>query len=232
MKYSILILPLLVSCLSNCQTCVIAKKTKGAIYIGADSRVATQTTVNGETTIDTSSVRKIFWCGNAGYAVIGSFGLKAIRVLNKYCNKSANGKSIQVGYQDFFYWLADTLSDLKSSNPKWFDSYIKKWGDALAQLVIFGRESDSFYLYRIKLYYDEPTKKIKFEPSVRTDLMYAGEVDEIKNDLEKPSTWSKGAKEVIKEYIDKAAKYHPIEVGGKTDILKVTSKGITWIKES
>ena len=215
------------------QTCVIAKKTNDAIYVGADSRVTTTTITNGIKTIDTSSIRKIYFFDNVGYAIIGNYGTTAIDMLNRDLRKDATAKSIQDAYANFFFSLSDSLRALEHKNPKEHHDILEKGKESISQLIIFGREADSLFIYSIKIYFDEKENNIKFQPSVRTDLMYGGKVEEIRDTLETKSVWGnckeKQMNKTLTHLLNISSSHHPQEVGGKFWILKVTRKEMRWL---
>ncbi len=229
MRYIIILATITVARLSGySQTCVIAKKTKDAIYVGADSRINKQP-FGTDITTDTGSIRKIYKCGQVNYAVIGSFGTEVINELNGKCTKSSTANYLDIAYRNFGYKLRNTLLALRKQDERTFNAFIKEWGKAISQVIIFGKEADSLFMYRIKIYYDNITQDIRFERSIRTDLLYAGEVDEISPYLEDKKTWIANPVTVIKRFIDTSAAYNKLKVGGKTIVMKVTLKGAFWL---
>ena len=71
------------------QTCIIAKKTKDAIYVGADSRLTTQRKIisTGKIITDTSSGCKIYTYGKFNFAIEGAFINNATNEAKEACSK-------------------------------------------------------------------------------------------------------------------------------------------------
>src|SRR5690349_6921346 len=83
------------------QTCVIARKTKKAIYVGADSRVSIyRSDMQGNSRTDTGSICKIYRCGKFNFAVIGTSADISIKNAKAACLNGNNFSQVINLYAD------------------------------------------------------------------------------------------------------------------------------------
>lgn len=226
----ILICILLISINGYSQTCVIAKKTKDAIYVGADRKVNVSTIYpNGDTFISFEYIKKIFTGASFNYALIGKFWKDVDSVLIKLRKTNKSLFKADSAYVNLFLNKINIrLREWQQINNPAFKEI--KRGEPFSQIVFFGKESDSLFIYVIKCRFNFEINAVQLIRSVRTDLYYGGETKEISDTLETNGVWKRGVIPTIKSLIDTSAKYNYEHVGGTTDIYKFTLKGGAWVK--
>lgn len=235
-KYFLITVILWLPLFINAQTCIIAKKTKEAIYVGADSRLTSTRKIisTGKIITDTSSICKIYTHGKFNFAIEGAFLNEAIIEANNACLK---GKSfpdvIKIYFDSFGKKLMKLVDYIKKSDSSTFRERIANgW---FSQIIFFGEDSDSLHLSLLFFTYNEiSSNSFRIDCKVSTgknDILMAGHIHEIKDIIYKPETWASGEIKTINSLIQIESKYHPMEVGGYIDIIKYTKKnGGVWIQ--
>lgn len=223
---------------SHCysQTCVIARKTKKAIYVGADSRttVYLYAPSTGELTFDTGSTCKIFTHGKFNFATLGANLQMSIDEAISACDNSNSFKEVIIKYAtSFVNKFAEDLEENRKKRFNFFSTLIDKQLPNLAQIIFFGKESDSLFLgivqFRILSSKLEPVKLSAY--FAESNILYGGHIDEIKDTMQTPKIWKRGTIETIKALISIEAKAYPLEVGGFIDMIKVSRKKTKWIQK-
>ena len=62
------------------------------------------------------------------------------------------------------------------------------------------------------------------------DFFASGHVEEIVDTLKSKTVWKKGIIKTIDFLIEEEKKYHPIEVGGPIDLIKITKTKTKWLR--
>lgn len=216
-----------------CQTVIIAKKTKDAIYVGADSRLVLSKLLRfGQTEKDTTSICKILTFGKLNVALVGYQINIAAATAKRIAPKSTNFtnfiKELQFAFMDSIRISLRTLSihDLELFNEK---IALK---EALAGVYVFGKEADSLRLCWVSFFatiYDDQTFDVQSR-YYDSDIFATGHIMEISDTLTTSTIWKNGIPNTITYLIQKEAKLHPIEVGGQIHLVRYDlKKGVEWI---
>lgn len=219
------------------QTTVIAKKTKDAIYIGADSRstITYNAHYSGITKVDTGSMCKIWTNGRLSFAVIGSRADVSKRYAAHACTfQTSLFEAIEVYRGNYTTDLAYYLYNLKNIDSIAYAKWENEVQPYYNQIVFCGIQGDSLYQCQLTFSVSRTaTGTITINSRVNTnDVLYGGYTELIEKVAANPSTWTKeeDIPDIIKQLIMIEAYVHPMEVGGPTDILKITKTGVKWIK--
>jgi hypothetical protein len=234
MKYSILILPLLVSCFSNCQTCIIALKLKDAIYVGADSRIIGNN--NGLDNRPDSvklSICKIHTVGKFNFVLGGTSPDLSLYLLKRICDTAKNFTSVIRAFGNFKYRLAEEFQFIKEHN---YINYKKIAGfpnDVISYAIFFGVDADTLFIKAQGFSIENiDAQKISVYSRINNDTMYAvGHSNEIAGVALKKETWQGDIQQVINKLIKIEVKAHPFEVGLPIDIIKVTRRKTMWLQK-
>jgi hypothetical protein len=222
-----------VNCLFG-QTCVIARNTKDAIYIGADSReVFTKTDPKTNKLYDSiGSICKLYHVGNFNFAALGQEIGEEIKMAKKICqDKKSFSEVLESFGKVFASYLSLYLQYEKTHDSNSFQNLIKE-KPFISQTMFFGYENDSAMLADVLFQVPDTIKDVIILKHViiKRDLLYGGFIEEIKDPIEKNSTWKDGTVQTIKKLIQVEMAAHPKEVGGDINILKITPDGqIEWI---
>ena len=216
------------------QTVVIAKKTKKAIYVGARSRMLSTTYYdNGKIQFDTASVCKIHGVGKFNFAIIGTMIDVSLTEAKEACKKGTTFREVMEIYaQSFVQKLADHYELLRRNYFDIFKQQVSRCQPNFTQIIFFGVEEDSLFLGHLC----SKLTSSQFEPVTFTiygstgNFFAAGHIYEITDTLKKKNVWDKGIVETIDFLIKKEMKYHPLEVGGAIDLIKVTKREIRWLR--
>jgi len=222
---------------ANClfaQTCVIARKTINAIYVGADSReVFTKTNPNTNRLYDSiGSICKLYHSGNFNFATLGQEIDEEIKMAKILCrDKKSFAEVVESFGKMFASYLGLYLQYQKTRDSNSYHELIKE-KPFISQTVFFGYENDSAMLADVLFQVPDTIKDIIIikHTIVKRDLLYGGFIEEIRDSIDKETTWKNGTVQTIKELIQVEMAAHPKEVGGDIIILKVTPDGqIEWI---
>lgn len=238
MKLFFFLLLLLIDISAKCQTTVILKRTKKAIYVGADSRIniyktdpATNTTYR-----DTGSMCKIWTNGKIGCAVIGMYITQSKEEAITACNKYASFEEITNKYANSFaLFIRDRLTESRQLDSNYFSQLLNDNSPNFCQTFFFGKNADSLisYIVQFKVIFDNNNQVQVNWHIWQKDLLYAGHIKEIKDTVEKSKIWRKEKKipKTIEALIKIESIANPAWVGGSTDIIKVTRKKIKWLQK-
>ena len=235
LRLPLLIFSLFCSTISFSQTCIIAKKTKDAIYLGSDSRFLRTSTVikNGTYSIDTGSMCKIFSNGIYNFALSGHYLEESKNEIIKAVNNGGSFRKVIQEYSDSFReWLQLHLGELSRNMPiDSFESHIQK-NYIYANAIFWGTDSDSLFLampyFTVRI---DTNKRVLFVDSFLAEnhVLYAGHFFNIINKIEK-ETWRRNIPKTIKSLISIEIKANEFEVGGQIHLIKFTNKkGLEWI---
>ena len=230
---SILVSLLLFLKLSS-QTVVIAKKTKKAIYVGADSRMlSTVYYDDGRIQIDTASVCKIHSYGKFNFAIIGTMVDVSLKDAVEACKKGKTFDEVMELYANtFLQKLANHYEKMRKNYLDIFTNQVEKNQPNFTQIVFFGVENDSLFLAHL---YSRLTSS-PFESVAFTmykfvgNTVAAGHIGEIADTLKQKNVWNNGIFKTIDFLIKEEMKYHPLEVGEAIDLMRVTKKGAKWLR--
>ena len=216
------------------QTCVIAKKTKEAIYVAADSR-ATQTNYNneGRSINKTNSVCKIYYSNKVGFAVIGAFFDDSINEALKACQSKVNIIDIISSYaSSFTEVIRIKLDSIKKVNFFSYFEIITERKPFISQIIFFCVDSDSLFLAIGGFEVEDRIEseiKVKFN-AYRASECCAGHVREIKDTVLNPTTWNGDIINTMNRLIKIEMSADPLTVGGDIDIIKVSHNKVEWIQ--
>lgn len=204
--------------------------------MGADSRGGAFKSVPGHTP---STFCKINSVGKFNFAISGVGFPMALEECKKACiGKNTFFEVINLFVPAFIKKLQDSLEIIRQRLPTLFTE-ITHSPEHLATVIFFGAEQDSLYIAQVKFilasdintpvnvsasggpYATKTTKPI---------IIATGFTDEIEPIIFKEKTWQPGIVKTIESLIQIEIKYHPDKVNGPIDILKVTMKGIEWVK--
>lgn len=216
------------------QTCIIAKKSKDAIYIGADSRLTNKRAVDNIYFEDTLSMCKVFSEGKYNYAVSGNGINMSPEYIRISCQKGGSFIDVMKDYgKTFSEWIKNDLNRLRVALPvDTFYSFYKSCQPYYNNAIFWGIENDTLFLgmayFTITL---EESSNIKIEGFIHQDSIYAiGHTINIEKLIRKQETWYGNISKKIKELIKIEATADPIHVGGRIHLLKFTkNKGLKWI---
>lgn len=236
MRYFLLLFIPFYSTISFSQTCIIAKKTKDAIYVGGDSRVTHQRKLDGVIIKDTSSMCKIFSYGKYNYAISGSGIDASPSYVRDACEKGGTFMEVIINYCNTFQeWIKNDLNRLKAAmSPSEFDSfYNQNWLGDYNNVIFWGIENDTLFLGMAffileRNFFDD---NIQISGKYAQDSVFAiGHTDSIKNKIHLKSTWEGSYINAIKRLIKIEINENPLEVGGTLHFIKFTKqKGVQWI---
>lgn len=216
------------------QTCVIARKSQNAIYVGADSRVVFTRTnaITGKLYDSIGSVCKLYHQGKFNFAALGQEINEEIRLAKISCqNKKSFEEVIQSFGTTFGSYLGLYLGYQKRRDSNSYNLLIKE-KPYISQTMFFGYENNLPVLADVLFEVPDTIKDIIIvkHTIVKKDLLYGGYIEEIRGPIEKETTWKNGIVQTIKELIQVEVAAHPKEVGGDINIIKVTPDGqIEWI---
>lgn len=221
--------------ISYTQTCIIAKKTKDAIFIGADSRIVSSSRINGVYKKDTSSMCKIFTQGKYNFAISGSGINQSPKYVSDACKKGGSFVQVIQNYTNTFNeWIKNDINRLKVALPTdSFYSLYKSWQPYYNNVIFWGIEKDTLFLgmaYFTATLEPLNNNNIRIEGWISQETMFAiGHTNHIEKSLKK-ETWKGDVSTIIQSLIKIEAKANPIEVGGQIHLLKFTKKsGLEWI---
>lgn len=218
------------------QTCIIAKRTKKAIYVGADSKTTIIHKNEFTNEIDSSygSICKIITMNNYNFAVIGYMANIEIEDGKKAC---INNTTLLDVINDFAITFSAKLSarleEIRKENIFYFSTVSESLKPNISQTIFFGKEKDTLFTSVVQF----QLKTSALEPVViealflSRSLLYGGHIEEIRDTIEKKSTWRKGAIKTIIKLINIESSYHPKLVAPPIDIIKITRKKIKWIQK-
>jgi hypothetical protein len=216
------------------QTCVIARKTKDAIYVGADSReVFTKTNPNTRKLYDSiGSICKVYHIGGFNFAALGQEIGEEIKMAKMICrDKKSFADAIESFGKMFASYLGLYLQYQKTHDSNSFNELIKE-KPFISQTMFIGYEHDSAMMADVLFQVPDTIKDVIIikHTIIKRDLLYGGFIEEIRDPIEKETTWKDGTVQTIKKLIQAEIAAHPKEVGGDIIVLKITPDGqIEWI---
>jgi hypothetical protein len=219
------------------QTCIVAIKNKGVVYIGAESRVGYHgkyTLTQQEGGIFSDTTCKLVVGSKIGFAVSGYDGLRmkslAMEILNDTISfesfrKNYQEKSIHILMDDMQYDMANFR---EYSNRMFVDKNI------LSSIIFFGINGDSVFLKRSTVVISRDPKLggfITWYNNPQQDTLAAGEVTEIYKTkiLFDKNVWKHGEVKGIEYLIGYSHNLYPDKVGGPINIVEVKKNEIKWI---
>ena len=216
------------------QTVVIAKKTKKAIYVGADSRMlSTVYYDNGRIQIDTTSGCKIHSYGKFNFAIIGTMIDVSLKEAAEACKIGKTFDEVMQLYaKSFLQKLADHYEKIRKNYFDIFTKLVEKNQPNFTQIIFFGAEGDSLFLAHLySRLTSSPSESVTFTMyKLMGNILAAGHVGEITDTLKKKNLWDNGIFKTIDYLIKEEMKYHPLEVGGAIDLIRITKRKTKWIR--
>jgi hypothetical protein len=217
------------------QTTVIAKKTKKAIYVAADSRVTFMAVASdGQPIRDTIQFCKIHTYGKFNFALLGLDIFNAREQAKKSCEGAKSFDDLAQKYATTWTkHLGTVLKEQRDKDNAGFLDLLKYNAPYCSQLMIFGKEADSLYLAVIVFKIENAVlgDVIVSATLIKRDLLYGGHVEEIRDTIEKKQTWKHGTIKTMNALIKIEANAWPLWVGAPIDMIKVTKKKIKWIQK-
>jgi hypothetical protein len=223
------------------QTVVIARKTKKAIYVGADSRKTFYSVIMPaekslelpKMVYDTGSMCKILTVKQFNVAFVGWNIDKSIAQAKTSCEKSNTFSEAISNYgKSYAMELRSTLRSLQEKNIMTYGAIMKEYPKTISQAIFFGYEGDSAILRFVYFQWEKGVSSIEIQYSTgKRDLIYGGHIEEIRDTMGLTQTWRRGTIKTIKYLIKKQSDIHTIQVGGPIDILKITRKKRKWIQK-
>jgi hypothetical protein len=228
-----------IPCLLNAQTCIVAKKTKKAIYLGADSRVIKDYLyTDGSHKQDTTSICKIYSSGKHNFSLSGAYMAESFEYIIEASKLVDNFDSLIKRYSNAFRpFLLERFTKAAMTLPlDSFYSYVSRRQPYINNAIFFGQNGDSLFLGMIwfTVTLNKESKIIAIDSySNKRGLEYAGHFNLIVDSMETKINWSNNVPQTISSLIEiqaKASNY--IEVGGNTQLVKFTKKkGLVWISK-
>ena len=231
-----LILLLSISTFSLPQSCVVYKKEKDGIFIGADTRMVTY--INDEKTqqVETSysSLCKIEQVNNFNFAITGHGGNISLDEARKACrNEKLLPEVVKYYAVTFGQKLADMLETDRHTKPAF---YKKKFlaGRNLGGSLFFHYENGVLIGLAVKfVLVSQPQDRATI--STHTENMDSigimGSEIGIKRIVFNKDVWNKGTVNAINNLIGIEKMANPVELGGIVDILFVSNKNqLEWIQ--
>ncbi len=218
------------------QTCIIARKTKKTIYVGADSRGTpySYNPLTKKTTRDTASnLCKIYSSGKFNFAASGVGFPMAMEAAKKTLTGKKNFMEwINAFVTSFGKALSDTLEKYRTEKPNVFQTVVPV-SKKLSRVIFFGVEADTLYLAQVDLYLKSSlNEKVDISAGGGPNtIIVAGHGEKIKDIVFKESTWREGDIRTIKRLIKVEADANKMEVGGDIDIIKITIQKTEWIQK-
>lgn len=228
---------LIIASSTHAQTCIVLRKTKTEIVVGADSKTRKYVKKNNGLGYDTlfRSMCKILNYKNVGFAVSGVNIEGLIDVVKLAIDE---GGSIGTIAKSCGQILNDEWPKfLKSEYERNPNLYVKLFNDSsyISGIMLFGVESDSLASYQVRSLMID---KMKAYTDVYVDTVFSGQTiahghtAEIQKLLNIKSTWSKGTISGINTLISIEANAVPLVVGGKITMARFTKKkGFEWISK-
>lgn len=229
---------ILTAYISNSQTVVILKKTKNAIYVGADSKVNVYLidVLTHQTIRDTTTMCKIWRGGDHNFGMIGLFidqsKQYAIEASEKY---KAFDSVIKYYIHTFGVHIQSEMENMRSTELDSYKQMVKDDSPFVSQIIFFGRDSDSLFAAQVYFVLGTPIDKpvLLRYGITKKNLLYGGHIDEIRDTMEKSNIFKKkrNIKGNIVKLIEIESKIYPEWVGGNIDILEVTKKKTKWLQK-
>ncbi len=220
------------------QTTVILKRTKKAIYVGADSRINIYKTdpITNKVYRAPGSICKIWTNGKISCAFVGMYLIQSKEEAIYSCTQNNSFEEITNNYaKAFSFFIRDDLNKSRQFDSSYFAQLLKDNSPNFCQTFFFGKNADSLisYIVQFRVVIDSNNQVQVNWYSGQRDLLYAGHIEEIKDTVEKKELWQKDKNipKNIEALIRIEAIANPDWVGGATDIIKVTKKNIKWIKK-
>jgi hypothetical protein len=220
---------------TNAQTCIIARKIKDTIYIGADSRVGSDHYNPDGSKISTPfSGCKIHSENGFYFATAGLMPNKASEILRKVAKRAKTIEEMVSYIMPLLKGpLLDSLNFLKEHDyPKYIDCITNR---NPISVILAHFESDSAALYVIAAQFD-PKMPINDQEKIwRSSFVNQfpiGYFEKILTLINSENTWKgKDQASVIKSLIEKEIRANPTEVGLPIDIIKVDKTGYHWVSK-
>jgi hypothetical protein len=227
--------------ISFSQTVVIAKIYGNKIYVGADTRIGNVKKNITSNRFDTliSSGCKIYSESAFNFSPIGYAGDLQVIAAKEASSTSTDFTTLVNAYVKLFLSsLNASLIRIRSQSEQTFQEVIERNRTTISQTVFFGFEQTQPVIMLIKFKIDKVTPiSFKYEilrnnSSGDSNVIAAGEVEELESMIKNDSVWRLGPTRAISEMIKLEAKLHPLHVSEVCDIVEVTDKGLTYKKRS
>lgn len=219
------------------QTCIIAVKTKRAIYVSADSRISRYSPgfLTDKMVLDTFSGCKLFHSGKFNFATIGLEIDKAhdIGIEVSKSAKSIDDFSNQF-IQSFSEELSQHLKSIKAANRMRYSYFTS--ATPVSQLIVFGVEKHKLILKSINFEADNSlfsalSENVDISYSItKESILFGGHTEEIKDTLFTPDVFKDGIVKTLIYLTNIESDAHPVEVGGDVDIIKISKRKTKWIQ--
>jgi hypothetical protein len=218
------------------QSCLIAVKTKNAVYLGADTRsiiIKTDSITQAQDTVLKTEC-KIYHSGKINFAVFGEFTKEATEIANSAVKNGKTFSKAMVSFEDRFARLLSNVFDYYSTTDMHkYLQLLKDDGSVIAETIFFGFESDSSVLFEIPFILSRPESGgVRIAHGiVHKRVISTGCTDKIKDSISKEITWTNGIPSTIHDLIKIQCNSNSIYAGSEIVILKVEPKGVTWIPD-
>ena len=218
------------------QSCIVYKKDKDGIFIGADTRAVSYSRNITNKQIETSylSLCKIDQVNNINFAITGYGCTTSLAEARSACQSAKLlADVVKVYTETFGQKLADQLEADRITKNDFFKTKFFQ-GRTIGGAIFFHFTNDSLAGRAVKfILISSATEKVTIR--TRTELMDSigimGSSIGIHRVLYNKDIWKKGAVKAINNLIDIEKMANPAEVGGIADILFVSQKNeVEWIQ--
>jgi hypothetical protein len=231
----ILNLLLMLPIIAFSQTCIIVKRTKHAIYVGADSRFS-RTGIYGNGKTDTVPYEgcKIHTVGKYHFAPSGAYiDLNAETAKRVFRTAPSFSDGIIKFAEEFATAVRDSLDMVRTRLPANYRVMQDKYKGGIGNLVVFGYESDTQFVRVLKFETLLLPQSVTISPwlySIHKDSAFAvGEINGLHSIINDKKTWRGSYKKAIINLIKVQSKYTPMTVALPVDIMKVVKRRDKWI---
>jgi hypothetical protein len=235
-RFSLVLISVLLSSVIFSQSCIVYKKEKDGIYIGADTRMVSYVTNESNRRIEPTylSICKIDQVDSIHFAVTGYSANIALDEARKILqNTKPFSDAVALYATSFGQKLADMLETTRHEKP---DFYKKNFpaGLVLGGSIFFYYEKGILNgrVVRITLI-TQPSEKatVATKNDNLDSIGVAGNNIGTRNILYNSDVWKKGAVTGIKNLIGIEKMASPSQVEGVADILFVSSKNeVEWVQ--
>lgn len=178
---------------------------------------------------------KIQTSGKYNFAFAGGFSDEAQFEAKKATLKGGNHLVVGSAYiKSFGQLIENELNRYWKVSEKAYRDVVGEDFPSISKIFFLGVEADSLYLLylRFDIIENVSNRTVKIKPFASYAIQgVVGHAEEIKDTINSKTVWNKGIVPTINNLIKIAMVAHPVEVGGKIDIIKVTRKKVEWVQK-
>lgn len=220
------------------QSCIIYKKEKDGIFVGADSRMISYSMNESTKRIEPGnfSICKIDHLDSIHFAITGHATNIALSEATRILQSTKPFlEAVNVYVTSFGQKLADMLETTRHVNPKFYKNNFPT-GIILSGSIFFYYENEQFIGRVVKItLVSQPFEKalVLTHNDAMDSIGVAGNGIGTRNILFNNDVWKKGAVKGINNLIGIEKMANPTQVEGVVDILFVSSKNkIEWLQRN